>query len=139
MKRTLFLFVGMLALGTAIYASSKLFAQAPAAVATGTKTKIGVLNLTYVIKNYTKFKTYQDDLKRKVDPYQARDTALKPQGEKLAKEAQGPTTTVLRRDEIERQLKDYQRQIEDNKAEAQKVLVQEQEAQLVTLDRKSVV
>jgi len=132
-KRTLFLLVGVMALGTAIYASSKLWAQNPGAAASGTKTKVGVLNLTFVVKNYTKFKRYQEDLKQKVDPFQAKDTAWKTEGEKLAKEAQTPTTTAPRRDEIEKRLKDLQRQIEDNKVEAQKVLVKEQEAQLVTL------
>jgi len=132
-KRTLFLLVGVVALGTAIYASSKLFAQPAAAVASGTKTKVGVLNLTYVIKNYTKFKRYQDDLKQKVDPFQAKDTAWKTQGETLAKDAQKPGTTATQREEIEKKLKELQRQIEDNKMEAQKVLVKEQEAQLVTL------
>lgn len=133
MKRTLFLLVGVVALGTAIYASSKLWAQTPGAVPSGTKTKVGVLNLTYVIKNYDKFKSYQDDLKRKVDPFMAKDTLWKTDGEKLAKEAQNQATSAARRDEIEKKLKEYQRLIEDNKADAQKVLVKEQEAQLVTL------
>ena len=133
MKRTLFLLVGVVALGTAIYTSSKLWAQTPAAVPSGTKTKVGVFNLTYVIKNYTKFKSYQDQLKSKVDSFQLKDTLWKTEGEKIAKEAQVPTTTATRRDEIEKRLKDLTRQIEDNKAEAQKVLVKEQEAQLVTL------
>ena len=133
MKRTLFLLVGVIALGTAIYTSTKLWAQTPAAVPSGTKTKVGVLNLTYVIKNYSKFKSYQDDLKRKVDPFQATDTSLKVEGEKIAKEAQLGTTAAPRRDDIEKRLKELTRLIEDNKAEAQKVLVKEQEAQLVTL------
>ena len=133
MKRTLFLLVGVVALGTAIYTSSKLWAQTPAAVPSGTKTKVGVFNLTYVIKNYTKFKSYQDQLKSKVDPFQLRDTAYKTEGEKLAKDAQQPAANAATRDGIEKRLKELQRLIEDNKAEAQKVLVKEQEAQLVTL------
>ena len=92
-----------------------------------------MLNLTYVIKNYSKFKRYQDELKSKVDPFQAKDTALKAKGEQLAKEAQTPTTAPSRREAIEKELKDLQRSVEDNKAEAQKVLVKEQETQLVTL------
>jgi Skp family chaperone for outer membrane proteins len=132
-KRTLFLLVGVIALGTAIYASSMLLAQSPSAPATGSKTKVGLVNLTYVIKGYTKFKTYQEQLKTKVDPYQIKDTGWKTEGEKLAQEAQKPGTVQSRRDEIEKKLKELQRLIEDNKAEAQKVLVKEQEGQLVTL------
>jgi Skp family chaperone for outer membrane proteins len=132
-KRTLFLLVGVIALGTAIYASSMLLAQTPGAPASGSKTKVGVVNLTVVIKGYTKFKMYQEQLKSKVDPFQAKDLSWKTEGEKLAKEAQQPTTTAATRDSIEKRLKELQRLIEDNKAEAQKVLVKEQEGQLVTL------
>jgi len=132
-KRTLFLLVGVIALGTVIYASTRLWAQTPGAAPTVAKTKVGVVNLTKVIKNYSKFKTYQDQLKAKVDPFQLRDTAYKTEGEKLAKDAQQPATTAANRDIIEKRLKELQRLIEDNKAEAQKVLVKEQEAQLVTL------
>ena len=133
MKRTLFLLVGVIALGTTIYASTKLWAQTPGAAPTVAKTKVGVLNLTHVIKNYSKFKVYQDQLKAKVDPFQLRDTAYKTEGEKLAKDAQQPAANAATRDGIEKRLKELTRLIEDNKAEAQKVLVKEQEAQLVTL------
>lgn len=141
MKRTLFLLVGVIALGTAIYASSTLLAQTTGVPATGSKTKVGVVNLTVVIKGYTKFKMYQEQLKREVDPFQTKDLAWKTEGEKLAKEAQQPATTAATRDTIEKRLKELQRLIEDNKAEAQKVLVKAQEAQLVTLykDVRSVV
>ena len=141
MKRTLFLLVGVIALGTAIYASSTLLAQTTGSPATGSKTKVGVVNLTVVIKGYTKFKMYQEQLKREVDPFQAKDLAWKTEGEKLAKEAQLPATTAATRDTMEKRLKELQRLIEDNKAEAQKVLVKAQEAQLVTLykDVRSVV
>jgi Skp family chaperone for outer membrane proteins len=91
---------------------------------------VGTLNLTYVVKNYDKFKAFQEELKKAVEPYQTRDTALKNQGESLAKEAQKPGTTAEKRDQIEQQLKALQRQVEDNKNDAPKTLVKKQEDQL---------
>lgn len=142
MKRTVYLAVGAAALGLAIHVST-LLAQstspAPAPTASAAKSRMAMINLTYVVKNYTKFKTYQDELKKTVDPYQTKDNALKAQGEKLAKE--GQSAAGERREQIERQLKELQRQMEDNKNDAQKVLVKKQEDQLKTLymDVRSVV
>jgi hypothetical protein len=38
-------------------------------------TRVAILNLTQFVKGYTKFKTFQKELKSAVDPFQARDTA----------------------------------------------------------------
>lgn len=131
MKRTLLLVAGVMALGTAIYLTGHVGAQGNAAAAP--KTKVGLLNLTYVIKNYNKFKNFQEDLKKTVEPFQTKDTGLKTEGEKIAKEAQTPATTAARREAIEKRLKEIQRDIEDNKNEAQKVVVKKQEDQLKIL------
>lgn len=138
---------GVLTLGAGIYLSSQLAAQTPAAGGGAPagmaqpKTRVALLNLTYVIKNYNKFKSFQEELKKTVEPYQAKDTSLKAEGEKLAKEAQAPNTTAEKRDQIEKKLKDLQRQIEDNKNDAQKIVVKKQEEQLKILymDVRSVV
>ncbi|MFO0845803.1 MAG: OmpH family outer membrane protein [Gemmataceae bacterium] len=137
MKRTLMLMAGVMALGCAIYASNKIWAQAPnpnpAPAPAQLKTKIGLVNLQQVIKEYNKFKTFSEELKNSVAPFQGKDTALKTEGDKLAKEGQSPQTTAQRRDEIERRLKDIQRQLEDNKVEAQKIVGKKQEDQLKIL------
>lgn len=129
------LMAGVMALGCAIYASNKIWAQAPAGgtAPTAPKTKVGLVNLSHVIKQYNKFKTFQEELKNTVQPFSAKDASLKTEGEKIAKEAQNPQTPTPRRDEIQRKLKDIERQIEDNKGEAQKVVVKKQEDQLVIL------
>lgn len=141
MKRTVLLAAGALTLGLAIHVSTLLAQSTSPATATtsSAKSRIAMINLTYVVKNYTKFKTYQEELKKTVDPFQTKDNGLKAQGEKLAKEAQ--TASAERRDQIERQLKELQRQMEDNKNDAQKVVVKKQEDQLKTLymDVRSVV
>jgi Skp family chaperone for outer membrane proteins len=96
-------------------------------------TRVAVINLTRIIKNYDKFKNYQIELKQKVDPFQKRDLEMKTRGEKLAKEAQDVNLTPDERAKLEKTLTKLQREIEDNKAEAQAFLVKAQERQLVSL------
>jgi Skp family chaperone for outer membrane proteins len=96
-------------------------------------TRVAVFNLTRVVKNYEKFKTYQIELAGKVDPFQKRDTEKKKRAEKLAEEAKDVNLTPDQRAKLEKSLTKLQREIEDNKAEAQAVLVKAQERQLVSL------
>jgi Skp family chaperone for outer membrane proteins len=138
-KRTVILAAGVAALGFAIVATTQLAAQnttpprpaGTAPVASGTK--IALLNLQYVIKNYKKFETFNNEMKGAVGPYQTKDTSYKTEGEKITKEAQDTKTTAERRDQIEKRMRELQRLIEDNKAEAQKVLGKKQEQQLYIL------
>ncbi|MGL4550740.1 MAG: OmpH family outer membrane protein [Gemmataceae bacterium] len=132
MKRTIGVAAGVAVLGLAIAVSSQLMAQGTAPTAP-VKSRVALLNLTYVIKNYAKFKTFQDELKSSVDPFQAKDTAWKKEGEVAAKESQDPKTTAEKRDQIEKRLKELTRLIEDNKMEASKVLNKKQGEQLKIL------
>jgi Skp family chaperone for outer membrane proteins len=104
----------------------------PAAVAEP-KTKVALINLTYVIKNYKKFTTFQDEIKSSVSPFQVNDTKYKQEGEKLAKELQQPTTKDERREQIEKRIVVLKRLIDDNKVEANKTLTKKQEEQLKIL------
>src|SRR5262249_52389498 len=135
-KRTVIAAAGAVALGVAIHVST-LLAQTGTTGTTSTaaqpRSRIALLNLSHVIKQYHKFTTYQEELKKEVAPFQARDAKFKQDGEALAKEAQAQTTTADKRDQIEKKLKELQRQIEDNKNDAQKQLIKKQEEQLKTL------
>jgi Skp family chaperone for outer membrane proteins len=93
------------------------------------QSRIAVINLTYVIKKYDKFLTFQAELKEATVPFQTTDTRLKEELEALRKEG-AATTDAERREEIEQKGKEIQRQIEDNKATAQKALKKKQEEQL---------
>src|SRR5690349_8950043 len=110
-------------------------AQGPAgAPATGqNKSRVALLNLTYVIKNYTKFQTFQEELKKAVEPFEKNDKIYKADGQKLTAEAQAPTCSAERREKIGAELKGLERKIEDNKTEAQKVVMNKQEEQLKIL------
>jgi Skp family chaperone for outer membrane proteins len=134
-KKTVIVMAGAAVLSLAVFISSNVSAQTTPSTppAPTNKSRVALLNLTYVVKNYTKFKTFQDELKAAVDPFQAKDAAWKKEGEALVKESQAPATTQQKREEIEAKLKDLQRKIEDNKVEASKVLNKKQGEQLKIL------
>jgi Skp family chaperone for outer membrane proteins len=140
-KRTVIVAAGVMALGVAIYVG-QLWAQTGTRPATSPaaepKTRIAVFNLSYVVKNYDKFKTFQEEMKTAVAPYQAKDTAYKTEGQKLAAEA---NPTPERREQIEKRIVELKRLIDDNKAEANKVLVKKNEEQMriLYMDTRNVV
>jgi Skp family chaperone for outer membrane proteins len=85
------------------------------------RTRIALLNLTYVIKNYDKYKHFQEEIKGIVGPFQQRDTDYRKQLDALRKQAEESArqqASVTQRDDLERQAKDIQRKLEDNSAEA---------------------
>ncbi len=124
MKRTVLVAAALMGLGAVIYVG-KLWAQTgtgqPAA-ASAPQTKIALINLTYVIKNYDKFKLFQEEMKTAAAPYQKNDADYTREGEALFKERNTPTTSAERRDAIEMQLNDLKRKAEDNKAMGTKAL-----------------
>ncbi len=135
MKRTVFVAAGVLVLGLAIVGVSRSRAQTPATPGTPpatAKSRVATFNITYVMKNYEKFKTFEAELKATVATYQTNDTKLKEQGEAEAKKIL-PTTPQETKEAITRTLKALERKIEDNKAEAQTVMHKKQEEQLKIL------
>jgi Skp family chaperone for outer membrane proteins len=123
---------GVVALSLAILVSHRLWAQQTPArtAAPAPTTKVALINLTYVIKNYKRFQTFNEELKHAVEPYQKTDAKHKSEGENLTKEAQKPGTTPERREQIERRLKELQRLVEDNRNDAQKTVGKKREEQL---------
>jgi outer membrane protein len=97
------------------------------------KTRIGVVNLAFVVKNYEKFPLFQQEIQEAAKPFQEKDAKYKKEAEELTREAQDPQTTPARRAAIEKKLKTLQRKAEDNKSEAQQALARKQERQLKAL------
>src|SRR5262249_8351286 len=95
--------------------------------------RVAVVNLTYVIKNYEKFAVFQLDLKEAVKPYQKKDERMKKEAEALQKEVASADTTEERKAGIQKKLKVLQRELEDNKTEAQTFLGKKQQMQLKVL------
>jgi Skp family chaperone for outer membrane proteins len=95
-----------------------------------TRTRIALLNLTYVIKNYEKYKTFQNEIKGIIGPFQEKDASLRRQLEELKKNLEvHPDQT----DEAQRKAKDIQRQLEDNSAEAKLRLGKRSDDEMKTL------
>ncbi len=107
MKRTVGILAGMATLGIGVYLGSQVWAQqrgTPQGTAVSSeplKTRIAVVNLTQLLKNYTKFKSAQDEIKGKLEqakkdfePLSANLLRLQNQ----AKTASGPETEQLQRE-----------------------------------------
>jgi Skp family chaperone for outer membrane proteins len=135
-KRKIIVAGGLLALGAVLYAG-RLGAQqgaAPApAAAPAPRTRVALLNLTYVMKNYAKFITFQEEMKKSFTPFQQFERDKKAAAETLSKEAQDPKTAESRRDDLVKQLKGIQRELEDNKAAAQAFLGKKGDEQMKIL------
>jgi Skp family chaperone for outer membrane proteins len=136
-KKTVLMAVGVLALGVLCYAG-RLWAE-PQVAPTPTpqagaapRTRVALLNLTYVIKNYTKYISFQEEIKGIIKPFQGTDATLRKEGEELAKQAT-PASPPEKRAEIERKLTDLKRKIEDNNNEAKLVLGKKSDDQMKIL------
>jgi Skp family chaperone for outer membrane proteins len=99
-------------------------------------TRIGLVNLSYVINNYEKIKTYREEMKKVIEPFSTKQSKIKGDAEKLLKESKDENTTEERKTEIEGELKKLQRDMEDLKNEFQRVMnkKQEQQAKIVYKD-----
>lgn len=86
------------------------------------RTRIALINLGYVVKHYEKFKTFQQEIKDAVQPFQKRDADMKARGEALAKQLQDPNLEADKKPEIEKKLRQLQRKLEDNNVEAKQLI-----------------
>ncbi len=122
MKKTVLAAGGLIALGVMCYVSRSWGQQTspagqnrPTQTAAEPKTRIALLNLTYVIKNYLKYQNFQKEIKSQIEPFQKRDSELRKQLEELRKKAE--TAKPSEREALEREAKEIQRKLEDNAAE----------------------
>jgi Skp family chaperone for outer membrane proteins len=93
------------------------------------RTRIGLVNLTYVIKNYQKYKDFQEEIKDIVEPFQRKDAQLRKKMDKLRAEAgklglepnldgKKREGTAKKKEALESKAKQLQREMEDNQAQA---------------------
>lgn len=120
MKRTIVLLAGVATLGGAVYLGNQLWAQqqgAPGIPQTAQMqpavTRVAVINLGQVIRNYVKFQNFEQtmnarkaEVRKQIDTTNNNLTALQA-------EAAKPDTASARRDQIEKQMRDLQRQLQD--------------------------
>jgi Skp family chaperone for outer membrane proteins len=127
-KKTVLAGGGLVALGVLCYVGS-MWAQAqqtspPVQAAAAPRTRIALLNLTFVIKNYEKYVHFQAEIKKTIDPFQGSLMDLHKKAEELrAKfEAAAKTAQPMSRDDFDRQAKELQRKKEDLEAEAKMMI-----------------
>jgi Skp family chaperone for outer membrane proteins len=99
----------MATLGIGAYLGSQLWAQSAGQGTAGSreplKTRIAVVNLRQVLKNYKKFKNTQEDIKNQITQAQNSLKPLEEQVTQLQKKLQQPDIATAQRDQIERELK----------------------------------
>jgi Skp family chaperone for outer membrane proteins len=126
------------ALGALVYfgiwvlPTSPLLARAPAKekAAVRPRTRVALLNISYVVKYYDKFKSYQEEMKAAFKPFQDRDKELKTQLEELTKHAADVTLPVDRRDALAEKAKKAKQAIEDNGKEAKALIGKKTDEQM---------
>lgn len=137
MKRSIGIVVGIMTVGGVIYLGSRLFAQAPppplrpqpgvptapmtpmtpmtpaAQPAPVAHSHIALINLGQVIKNYTKFKNLQAEVGAEGQKIQKELDGKKALATSKQNEAADPKTPPARREQLEKEIRDLQRQGQD--------------------------
>ncbi len=132
MKRTAFLAMTVLAVSSAVYVGNQLGAQTGATpAATQPRSRIALVNLSHVIKNYDKFKGYMEEMKTSVEPFRKKEEVIKKAGEKLVKDAQVPGITPERKEGFLKEEMKLKREMEDLRNEFGVFMGKKQEQQFV--------
>jgi len=136
-KRTVTIVAGLAALGLVAYLGSRLWAQAPAAPAAApAQTRIAVINLLQVIKNYNKAKFYETELEETLKPYRAKAEKLKSDMITWQNYLNDPKNASIppdQRETGEKSITNIKRQLEDLDKEARKAFGKKREVQVVQL------
>jgi Skp family chaperone for outer membrane proteins len=133
---------GVAVVGALIYVGG-LWAQSavpsvPAKPAAAPRTKIALLNLTYVITYYGKYQAYKEEMKGLAKPYEEKIKAKQAELEVFRKEATNPATQQARVEEIQKQAKTLQFEMEGISTDAKSVLAKKAEGQMVELYKEVV-
>jgi Skp family chaperone for outer membrane proteins len=120
------LVVGLLIGGGPLWSDSKPAAASP-------RSRVAVVNLSHVLKNYEKYKTFQKELRESIRPFQERTEKNKKAMEALTEEQKLATGAPERLVRIEKKLKQLQRDNEDTNQEARAALEKKQNEELKIL------
>ncbi len=126
MKKAISLLAGVATLAAGVYATSQLWAQqgynnqgayqqqgqAQPAMTGQPRTRVAILNLGKVIKDYSKFKTFEDQLKNDTTWYQKEIDKRKVQMQQIQTDSP-KVTDAAQREQFERQYKQLQREVQD--------------------------
>jgi Skp family chaperone for outer membrane proteins len=136
-KRTVVILAGVTAMCMVAYLGSRLAAEPPKAGAPAAApqpvTKIAVLNLSYVIKNYAKWKSFQDAYKTKLETYDGELKKMKDSLEQKQKDLQNVKIDAGVKEQTERQMRDIQRAMQDKTEDGKKALADMEAKQFTTI------
>lgn len=110
MKRIFAILAGIAAIGVAIYLSSRLPAQQGGYAAP--QTRVALINLSQVFKNYQKYHNFEEQMKADQAWYQREIDKRKTELQQLSTDAT-KTTDAAARDQMEKRSKQLQREIQD--------------------------
>jgi RNA polymerase sigma factor (sigma-70 family) len=108
----------------------------PAKPAAEPRTRIALINLSYVIKHCDEFKAYQGSVQKQVAFFQEREKVSRARIDDLKKELAAPGLSAFRRDGLEMDLKSEQRKMQDDQEEAKRKLTRLSDEQTVALYKK---
>jgi RNA polymerase sigma factor (sigma-70 family) len=100
-------------------------------------TRIALLNLSYVMKNYDEFKEHQETVKKRVTFYEERAKVSRGKIEAWRHDLTFPGLAAEKRDALEMDIRAEQRKIEDDQEEAKRKLAQITDDQTVALYKKA--
>jgi Skp family chaperone for outer membrane proteins len=125
------------ALGVGVYVGSHVWAQ-PATQAPARpplQSKIALVNIGQVIKNYNKFKMYNEALKKELEPIQKEIDTKKNQVTNIQTQLGKPETPQAQREQLEHQSKQLQREVQDRIDESNQKFAKKRMDEMVTIYR----
>ena len=134
MKRNLGILAGMAALALAVYLGNWARAQQNYAQQRAPlQTRIAIVNLSQVIKNYKKYQSFEEELKQQSKGVQQALDGRKAQAIAAQKEMEQPTITAERKDQLERDIKRLQRETQDSVEDAKQKMAKREFDELVQI------
>jgi len=129
-KRIAFIAAGALVLCVGVYFSTKLWAQQPAQPPA--QTRVGILNLGYVLKNYQKVDAYTVEMKEHFNRFDAALKAKKTEIDGRNKQIADPAL-ANQKEALEKEVKKLQREMEDMNNDMKKFIAEKTDKQMVTI------
>jgi Skp family chaperone for outer membrane proteins len=127
---------GVVSLGLALYAGSRLTAQTGGAGAAAPTMKIRMVNLQYVIKNFARTESLRKEHTELFKQYDAQISEIKKLIEGRTKQAQDPMFAA-QKDALEKEVKRLQREMQDKTEEA-RVALDKKQGEIIVLVYKEV-
>ncbi len=135
-KRIAYIAVGVLALSVGIYVTTKLWADPPQPQPQRAQTRIGILNMATVLKNYHKVEAYTAEMKESFKRFDDQTKDKRKMIETRTQQANDEKYTLDQREACKKEIVKLQRELEDMNNEMKKTVNDQTEKQMVTVYRE---